>query len=102
MDQLASIALKNRIDADRFSSLIVEAWHKEEAKHKSLTVTCREKTKESAVFLFAVGGKVLAQFPISTKMLRWDLERYLKYRLESAKHKEEPTRGNRGRPISLK
>ncbi len=98
LEHLALMALKNKIEALRFSDLIVEAWNRGEAKLQSLTVTCREKTGKSAVFLFASGDKILAQFPISTKALQEDLEGYLKYRLESVRRKEEEKRGNRGRP----
>jgi len=98
MEQLALIAFKNKIDADSFFNLMMEAWHKEEAEYQSLAVTCRQKTKESAFFLFTVGGKILAQFPISTKTLQRDLKRYLKYRLGSVRRGEWPTQGIRGRP----
>lgn len=103
MEQLASIALKNRIDPETFFDLVMEAWNKQEAKSRDLTVTCRQKTKESAFFLFTEGDKISAQLPISTETLQRELERYLKYRLqsgglESVKRVGWSARVYRGRP----
>jgi replication factor A1 len=76
---LAIIAVKHSIDARDFFNCIVEAWKHQETKCKQVNVRCRERTKDSAIFLFTAGHEVLAQFPIRTEILQGknELESYV-------------------------
>jgi hypothetical protein len=71
--------VKHRIEASEFFNCVLEAWNQQESKCKHVNVRCREKTRDSAVFIFTSGHEVLAQFPISTEFLQGknDLERYM-------------------------
>jgi replication factor A1 len=58
----------------------MDAWSQEEAKCKELNIWCRKKMKDSAIFLFTNGGKVVAQFTISASLLHE--EHYLRSLME--------------------
>jgi replication factor A1 len=81
LEYLAILAVKNSIDADEFFNSIVEAWKKDESQCKQLTVRCRKRTRDSAVFLFIDARNTMAQFPVPTAVLQGDksqLEPYVK------------------------
>lgn len=67
---LATLAVKYNVDSRQFFKHILEAWKQEESKCEQIIISCREKTDDSAIFLFTTSQKVVAQFPISTKILR--------------------------------
>ncbi len=77
---LARIAVMHKVDSSEFFNCIVEAWNHEESECKQLVIICRKRTKDSAIFLFTNGRKVVAQFPISTTILQGknQLESYMK------------------------
>ena len=77
---LARIAVKNKVDSHTFFSAILDAWHHGESQCNQLSIVCRKKTQESAIFLFTIDRRVVAQFPISTAILqgRNDLEEYVR------------------------
>ncbi len=66
---LARIAVKSEVDSSEFHRCVVEAWNQEESKCEQLSIRCREKTGDSAIFLFTTGSDVVAQFPIPTTIL---------------------------------
>ena len=76
---LAIVAVKNNVDANEFLNCIGEAWAQEASKCGQVNVRCRERTKDSAIFLFTAGHEVLAQFPIPTEILQGknELEDYM-------------------------
>jgi len=78
LEYLATIAVKQGLDASEFFNCIVKAWSQEKSECKQVSVRCRGRTEESAIFLFSVDHEVLAQFPIPTRILRGknDLESY--------------------------
>jgi hypothetical protein len=81
LEYLAILAVKNSVDADEFFNSIVEAWRKDESQCKQLTVRCRKRTRDSAVFLFIDAHNTMAQFPVPTTLLQGDknqLEPYVK------------------------
>jgi len=80
LEYLARIAVMRKIDSSKFFNCIVEAWNKEESECKQLVIRCRKRTKDSATFLFTTGRKVIAQFPIPTKILQGNnqLEGYMR------------------------
>jgi len=80
LEYLARIALMHKVDSSEFFNYIVEAWNQEESECKQLAIRCRERTKNSAIFLFTNGRKVIAQFPIPLIILQGknQLESYTK------------------------
>ena len=80
LEQLALIAVKHNVDTNEFFSAIGKAWNQKTAQCKQLTITCRMKLKQSAVFLFTVDGVIIAQFPITTIIVQGknQLEGYAK------------------------
>jgi replication factor A1 len=79
LDYLAVMAVKYKIDSNKFFNCIVEAWNKGESGCGQVKVRCRKRMRDSAIFIFTVGCEVLAQFPISTKILNGknDLKNYV-------------------------
>ena len=67
---LASITISHNVDPTKLFDSIVEAWNRGRSKCKRLKIACREKRKDSAVFLFTLGSDVVAQFPIPTEILK--------------------------------
>jgi hypothetical protein len=61
--------MKYGIDSNDLFSSLVEAWGRQESKCESLSIKCREKTRDNAVFLITNGFKVIAQFPLSKHIL---------------------------------
>ena len=80
LENLARIAVLHKVDASEFFNRIVEAWNHEGSECEQVIIECRKRTKNSAIFLFTTGRKVVAQFPISITILRGknQLESYTK------------------------
>jgi len=81
LEYLAILAVSNSVNADEFFDSIVEAWKKDESQCKQLTVRCRERTRDSAIFLFTATHNTIAQFPVPTTILQGDksqLEPFMK------------------------
>jgi replication factor A1 len=68
-EYLAFLSLKYEVDADTFFQALVSAGEDRRSICGSLSIECRCKQKESAVFMITKGSKVVAQFPISTEFL---------------------------------
>jgi len=67
---LVTISLKHRIDPDKLFNKIVYAWKNGRSKCKRLTIQCREKMGDHAIFLITKNHEVVAQFPISMYLLK--------------------------------
>jgi len=67
---LALISMKYGIDSNDFFNSFVKAWGRQESTCKSLSIKCRKKTRDNAVFLITKGFKVVAQFPIPKHILK--------------------------------
>ena len=79
LEYLAIVAVKYGIGSSEFLNCIVEALNQVESECNQLIIRCRKRTKDSGTFLFTFGGKVVAQFPIWTRILRNNqLESYMK------------------------
>jgi replication factor A1 len=78
LEYLAKIAVK--YDSSALWVDIRKAWNHGEAECQKLSIWCRERKKESAMFLFTTGPNVVAQFPIPTTLLQRSnqLEPYMK------------------------
>lgn len=69
LEFLARIAVKHNVKSSRLFDCMIEAWDQEESECGELRVVCREKTGDSAVFLFVEDQRVLGQFPLPTEVL---------------------------------
>ena len=70
LTSLALISMKYGIDSNDFFNSFVEAWGRQESICESLSIKCRKKTRDNAVFLITKGFKVVAQFPITKHILK--------------------------------
>lgn len=79
LESLSLVAIKYDFDANDFFSCLVKAYNQDEFKNREVSISCRKKSENSAVFLFTRGEKVLGQFPIPTSLLKGTnpLESYL-------------------------
>ena len=69
LEYLALISMKYGIDSNDFFNSFVEAWGRQESTCESLSIKCRKKTRDNAVFLITKGFKVVAQLPIPKHIL---------------------------------
>ena len=69
LEYLAMISGKYGIDSNDFFDSFVDAWKHQESTCKSLSIKCRRKTRDYAVFLITTSCKVVAQFPIPKHIL---------------------------------
>ena len=70
LEYLAVLAVKHNLDAYELLNCIEEAWNQEQSKCEQVNVRCRERKKNSAIFLLTAGNEVLAQFLIPTEVLQ--------------------------------
>ena len=99
LEYLAYMAVKYHIDSDTLFDLFVEVWKKKKSIFKDLSVECREKSGESAVFLFTFDRNVASQFPLLTTILQQSdhTKGYLRYLLSDIKTLRGSVKGYRGR-----
>ena len=69
LNYLALISMRYEIDWNDFFNSLVEAWGHRASTCENLTIECRRKTRDNAIFLITEGCKVVAQFPISKHIL---------------------------------
>jgi len=70
LEYLTKISVKHRIDPNRLFNRIVEAWNNRRSECKQLTIQCREKMRDHAIFLITTDSKVVAQFPVPEHLLK--------------------------------
>jgi replication factor A1 len=70
LENLAGIAMLHKVGSNEFFDRIVEAWNHDGSECGQLTIKCRKRTRNSAIFLFTNGREVVAQFPISNAILQ--------------------------------
>lgn len=73
------MCLQFNLDGNDLLERVQEAWEKGESRCGGLRITCRKKTKDSAVFLFEA-KETLYQFPIPVEVLRIRVSKKLFYR----------------------
>jgi len=61
--------VKHEIDSGKFFSSFLDAFQHEEATCGELSIECRVKTRDYAIFLITNSHKVVAQFPIPEHIL---------------------------------
>jgi len=69
LEYLARISAKNEIDSGKFFSSFLDAFEHDEATCGELSIECRVKTRDRAIFLITNTDKVVAQFPIPVHIL---------------------------------
>jgi hypothetical protein len=69
LQYLALVSMKYGIDSHDFFDGFVEAWKRQESTCGSLSIECRKKTQDNAIFLITNSRKVVAQFPIPKHIL---------------------------------
>lgn len=74
LENLATIATVHKVESNELFDHIKKAWERGSSKCGDLSVECRKRNENSGTFLFTKGRKcprnVVAQFPISTAILR--------------------------------
>ncbi len=70
LEYLARISLKYGIDSKEFFNNLVNAFEKQESICNNLNFKCRNKTKDTAIFLITRNHKVIAQFHIPLGILK--------------------------------
>jgi len=69
LEYLARISVKYEIDSGKFFSSFIDAFQHEEATCGELSIECRLKARDHAIFLITNRHKVVAQFPIPEHIL---------------------------------
>jgi len=69
LEYLARISVKHEIDSAKFFSSFLDAFQHEEAACGELSIECRVKTRDHAIFLITNTHKVIAQFPMPERIL---------------------------------
>jgi len=69
LEYLARISVKHEVDSGKFFSSFLDAFQHEEATCGELSIECRVKTWDRAIFLITNTHKVVAQFPIPVHIL---------------------------------
>jgi hypothetical protein len=69
LEYIGLILVKHKLDPTAFFNSLVEAWKTKESTCENLTIECRTKTQDNAVFLITEGIQVVAQLPITKQVL---------------------------------
>ena len=69
LEYLTKISAKHEIDSGKFFSSFLYAFEHNEATCGKLSIECRIKTRDYAIFLITNSHKVVAQFPIPEHIL---------------------------------
>ncbi len=64
LEYLALVSVKYGVDPDELLCALNLAWRQEEATCRQLSIQCRGKKQDEAMFLILEGSKVVAQFPV--------------------------------------
>jgi len=68
-EYLAFLSIKHEIDPDKLFYALISAWENQKSTCGNLSIECRKKTHDTAIFLLTKGPKVIAQFPIPKNFL---------------------------------
>jgi replication factor A1 len=69
-EYLAFLSIKYEVDPDKLFYALISAWKNQKASCGNLSIECRSKQKNKAIFLITNGQKVVAQFPIPEEFLQ--------------------------------
>jgi replication factor A1 len=68
-EYLAFLSIKYEVDPDEFFNAVISAGENRKSNCGNLSIECRGKTKDKAMFLIMKDSKVVAQFPVSHEFL---------------------------------
>jgi replication factor A1 len=68
-EYLAFFSIKHEIDPDKLFYALISARENQKSRCENLSIECRCKTQDKAVFLITEDSRVIAQFPIFTDFL---------------------------------
>lgn len=68
-EYLAFLTVKYELNPNIFFDALSSAWEGQKTTCRDLSIQCRGRTHDEAVFLISEGSKVVAQFPISNEIL---------------------------------
>lgn len=68
-EYLAFLSVKYEVDPDKLFFALTSAAENQESKCGDLSIECRGKTQDKAMFLITKDSKVVAQFPVSMEFL---------------------------------
>jgi len=69
LEYLAKVSIKHGVDPDKFFNGFHDASQHQTSKCGKLSIECRMKTRDYAIFLITTGPKVVAQFHMSERVL---------------------------------
>jgi len=69
LEYLALVSIKYEIDPDELLDALNLAWRQQEAKCRQLSIQCRSKKQDEAMFLILEGSTVVAQFLVPNDFL---------------------------------
>jgi len=69
LEYLARISVKHEVDSGKFFGSFLDAFEHDEATCGELSIECRGKTRDHAIFLITNSHRVVAQFPIPEHIL---------------------------------
>ncbi|KPV63504.1 MAG: single-stranded DNA-binding protein [Candidatus Bathyarchaeota archaeon BA1] len=69
LEYLAKISIKHGVDPDKFFNGLHDASQHQESTCGKLSIACRMRTRDYAIFLITRGQKVVAQFPMPEHIL---------------------------------
>jgi len=95
LEYLARISVKHEIDSGKFFSSFLDAFQHDEAACGELSIECRMKTRDHAIFLITNSHKVIAQFPIPERILaKTNPLKEFTYRLSSIRNSAQEAKSS--------
>jgi len=70
LEYLAKISIKHGVDPDKFFNGFHDASQHQESTCGKLSIKCRMRTRDYAIFLITSDQKVVAQFPMPERILK--------------------------------
>lgn len=68
-EYLAFLSIKYEVDPDKLFYALISAEEKQKSRCGNLSIECRGKTRDKAIFLITKDSSVIAQFPIFMEFL---------------------------------
>jgi replication factor A1 len=69
IEYLAFLSIKHEVDPDKLFDALISAGENHKSKCGGLSIECRGKTEDKAIFLIMKECRVIAQFPVSGAFL---------------------------------
>lgn len=69
IEYLAFLSIKHEVDPDKLFDALISAGENQKSRCGGLSIECRGKTQDKAIFLIMKECRVIAQFPVSRAFL---------------------------------